>query len=477
MLTNVIIWVAYIALFIWLAKKGAGYDVTTTGKVGSIVQAFAYVATYVSAVALIGFSGLAYLYGVQISLVGVGVALVGTALVYLVFAWDTRELQVQLQARTPAHLISLGHGIKRLRVFLGLIFALFLSVYASGVLKGAAVMLSGLLPYSIESLTWGLAIFVGFFVFWGGLRGVLYTEAMQGLVMLIGIGFLMIAVFSKVGGPIDGFIALAELEPTKHANNGFTSISSGSQGFFVFSLVLVMSFATIAQPQMIQRHFAIKDKKEVKKTAIIATVIIFILVAGMFYIAALSRLFLPAVDHPDQVVNVLTKMLLPSFGQQIFALAVISASLSTTTALYHIAASSFTEDISGKRSNRITWCIGIALCVVVSAAAATLEGQIIALLCTTSWSVIGATAMIPYIALVKFKISSRLAAWYSAVTGFAVCVGWYLLVAPSTKMIEMTLLPANIANLPPFLLGTLASIPVFMLVYKLESSSSAVAAE
>lgn len=469
MLLNAAIWIAYAVLFVWLARKGKGYDVTTTGTVGFISQAFAYVATYVSAVALIGFAGLSYLYGVQVSLVGFGVALLGTYFVYVAFAWDTKLLQNELKARTPAHLISLGHDCPKIRVFLGLIFAVFLSVYASGVLKGAAVMLSGIIPFSVESVTWGLGIFVGFLVWWGGLRGVLYTEAMQGGVMLVGIILLMYAILSKVGGPIDGYHALAALEPTAQANNGFTSLSSGSQGFFVFSLVLVMSVATWAQPQVIQRHFALQNKRDLHRTAIIATVIIFILVAGTFYVAALSRLILPEISHPDRVVLILTEMLLPNLGQQLFMLAIVSASLSTTTALYHIAASSFTEDITGKPVNKLAWSIGIALCVIVSASAASLEGQIIALLCTTSWSVIGATAMVPYVALVKFKIRHANAAWYSAVAGFVSCMFCYLCIQPSTKIISANIITSTWANTPPFLVGVLVSIPVFILCYSLST--------
>ncbi len=468
MLLDITIWVGYIALFVYLARKGSGYDVTTTGAVGFVVQAFAYVATYVSAVALIGFAGLAYLYGVQVSLVGVGVALLGTYFAYMVFAWDTKQLQSKLQARTPAHLLSLNHNCPRLRMFLGLIFALFLSVYASAVLKGAAVMLATMIPVSTETLTWGLAIFVGFLVWWGGLRGVLYTEAMQGGVMLIGILLLMYAVLQKVGGPIQGLETLSQLPATDRANNGFTSISSGSQGMFIWSLVIVMSIATWAQPQMIQRHFALQSKKDVHKTAIIASVIIFTLVAGMFFVAALSRIFLPEASHPDQVVTMLTKTLLPHVGQQIFTLAVISASLSTTTALYHIAASSFTEDLTGKKSTRLAWLIGIALCVVVSAFAASLKGQIIALLCTTAWSVIAATAMVAYVAAVKFNIRHDKSAWLSSLSGFVSCVGWYLVAYPSTSLFKehAAMLPSTIAHTPPFIVGLLCSFVVFALVYK-----------
>lgn len=471
MVYDIALWIGYVLVFVWLAKKGAGYDIATTGTVGFVVQAFAYVATYVSAVALIGFSGLAYLYGVQVSLVGVGVAIVGTYFVYTAFAWDTKLLQNELKARTPAHLISLGHNCPQLRIFLGIIFALFLSVYASGVIKGASVMLVTLIPLPVETLTWILAAFVGLLVWWGGLRGVLYTEAMQGGVMLLGIILLMYVILAKVGGPIEGYQALAALEPTAQANNGFVSLSSGSQGLFVLSLVVVMSFASFAQPQVIQRHFALSNKKDINRTAIVASIVSFILVAGTFYVAALSRLILPPIDHPDRVVSTLTEMLLPHIGQQIFTLAIVSASLSTTTALYHIAAASFTEDITNKPANRFVWSIGIALCVCISASAAALEGQIIALLCTTAWSVIGATAMSAYVGLVKFNIRNSRAAWYSSLAGFTSCILWYLCIYPSTSILSTRLVTSLWADTPPFLIGIAVSVPVFILCCKLSNTS------
>ena len=54
MLADVLIWGGYIALFIWLSRKGSGHDVMVSGRVGFGIQAFAYVATYISAVALVG---------------------------------------------------------------------------------------------------------------------------------------------------------------------------------------------------------------------------------------------------------------------------------------------------------------------------------------------------------------------------------------------------------------------------------------
>lgn len=89
---DALIWLAYIAVFVWLARKGKGHDALTTGRVGFGIQAFAYVATYISAVALVGFGGLAYAYGLQMLLVAAGNVWLGTWMVYRFLAWPTPGL-------------------------------------------------------------------------------------------------------------------------------------------------------------------------------------------------------------------------------------------------------------------------------------------------------------------------------------------------------------------------------------------------
>ena len=204
MLGDALIWLGYIAVFIWLARKGRGHDAMATGRVGFVIQALAYVATYISAVALVGFGGLSYMYGMQMLLVAAGNVWLGTWLVYRYLAWPTRVCQRNLQARTPTQLIAKGHKSPLLGKALALIFAIFLGVYASAVIKGAALMLAQILPVPVWALIWIAAVVVGVVVFIGGLRGVLYTEAMQGVVMLVGIVLLIGAVLNKVGGPIEG---------------------------------------------------------------------------------------------------------------------------------------------------------------------------------------------------------------------------------------------------------------------------------
>ena len=54
----ILLWCAYGFLLVGLARWARGRDNLLPGRVGAAVQAFAYVATYISAVALVGFGGL-----------------------------------------------------------------------------------------------------------------------------------------------------------------------------------------------------------------------------------------------------------------------------------------------------------------------------------------------------------------------------------------------------------------------------------
>ncbi len=460
---EIIIWIAYMAVFFFLARMGAGKDALLSGKIGFWVQALAYVATYISAVALVGFGGLAHKYGLQMMLIALGNVLLGTLFVYYVLAWPTKQLQTRLGARTPAELLSLGHNAPFLRKILGFIFAFFLSVYAAAVIKGAALMLIEIFPVDRAVSVWILALVVGLAVLWGGMRGVLLTEAMQGAIMLFGIGLLGYQVFSMVGGPVEGVRALSQLAPTAHANNGFAALSSGSSGYFIWSLVIVTSVAVWAQPQMIQRHFALQEKKEVKKAALLASGVLLLIVGGMYFIASLSRLIMPEMQSSDAVIPALVHMLLPGIGKQIFTLAIISASISTCTALFHIASSSLTEDIFAKKTTKVSWCMAIAFCVLVSACTAQIEGKIISLIYTTSWSVIGATAFVPYLSLVLFKHSNAKAATASAVVGAVSCICFYLFVTPQTALVSLAFVPAALQKVPPFVVGLTLSACTYLL--------------
>lgn len=459
MVTTIAIWLMYGGILLFLAKLGRREDHLLPGKVAVAVQALAYVATYVSAVALVGFAGLCHRMGLQMLFIAAGNVWLGTWFVYKYLAWPTKLWQRKLNARTPAQLLSVGFDSRLLRPFLGILSCILLIVYTSAVFKGAALMLAEAIPLTMLPNLVILVGLVGMALMVGGLRGVLYTEAFQGGLMAAGVAALLIALFVKIGGPIDSVKALAAVEPTQFANNGFTSLSSGRWGLFIISLTLVTSIGVWAQPQLIQRHFALSSKSGARKAAPFAMIVLALVLGGAYFAGGLSRLVLPEVGSPDAVMPALVSALLPEMGKQLFVLAIVSASLSTASALLHIAAGAIGEDVLKVKLKGWKWIVAVLPCVVACGVFAMTSSQIIALLCTTSWTLLASAILIPYLMLVLFGRRNGAQAWTASLVGLGSALGWYMLGYASTATgISGMCAPGILGALHPFMIGIPASM-------------------
>lgn len=472
-----LLWIGYAVLLIVVARKTQNRDALLPGKVGTAVQALAYVATYISAVALVGFGGLCYMFGMQMLLVAAGNVWLGTWFVYRYLAWPTRLWQRKLNSRTPAELLSKAYDSPFLQKFLGLISAVLLVVYGSAVFKGAAVMVSGVLPVTTNAALIILVLIVGISVISGGLRGVLYTEALQGLVMIIGVGALLFATLKAVGGPVAGLQALAALPPAPTADNGFMALSSGSKGLNVIFFALVTSVGIWAQPQLIQRHFALRSTAEARKTAPLAMLVLSVVVGGAYFASAISRLILGGgITNPDTVMPTLVHLLLPALGQQIFALAIVSASLSTASALLHIASGSLGRDVLGKHLEGWSWRLMVLISAAASCLFALKTSSIIALICSTSWTLLACAILVPYLMLlIQGNKAGPRAALCSSIGGFTSTVIWYLTAyAPTSVAVSGLAAPNVLGALHPIVPGTLCSFVIFITLAKRERVTASV---
>lgn len=472
-MTAALVWVVYGLILVTLSRVSRGKDALLPGKVSVWVQALAYVSTYVSAVALVGFAGLCHRYGLQMMLITAGNVWLGTWFVYRFLAWPTRLMQRKSGARTPAQLLARGAGNRGLRTFWALLFGGLLIFYTSAVLKGAAFMLSGATPLSFAAALAVLTLAVAFYVAQGGLRGVLFTEAFQGAVMLGGVLVLVGAALAHLGGPAAAIKGLAALPVTAEANRGFLALSSGSKGFFVITLVMVTSVGVWAQPQLIQRHFALSSRREAARAMPLAMLALTVVVGGAYFSGALSRLILGSDGvSPDRVIPEMVRLLLPEMGRHLFTLAIVSASLSTASALIHIAAASLGADLSRKPMGRRAWSLAVVGAAIASGFLAFQSGQIVALMCTMSWTLVASAGLVPYLALLRGKGSVR-TVWMSALTGLGVAVGWYLLVyAPSAQIPALVKQLGVLARIHPFFPGLLASVGGLLLGLVLEGIPS-----
>lgn len=457
----IIIWIGYAAVLLYLTWLAKSTNALMPGKIGAVVQAFAYVATYVSGVALIGFAGLGHSMGMQIQFVTLGCVWFGCWMVYRYIAWPTKLLQRKLGAQTPIEMLAKGFASRGLGKYYGLLSGPLILVYCSAVFKGGAAILTTAVPLTEPQAFCLLVAIVAVSVLWGGLRAVLYTEALQGLIMALGVAALFFGAVKHAGGLATVMESLAALPPTPQADNGLLALSSGPGAVNIISLMLVTSVGVWAQPQLIQRHFALKSRAEAHSIIPMVMLIIAVLLGGALFVGGMSRVLLGSASiAPDQVIPAIVRMVLPEAGIQLFALAIVSASLSTASALLHVAAATLGQDVLGGKLTGWKWRAAVLGGALASGVFGMYSSSIIAVICATSWTLVAAAMWIPYMALVVMgtRLDAR-TGWSASLCGTIGAVCWYVMgYAPTAMQYTGMAAPGILGHMHPMLIGAACSM-------------------
>jgi Na+/panthothenate symporter len=154
--------------------------------------------------------------------------------------------------------------------------------------------------------------------------------------------------------------------------------------------------------------------------------------------------------------------LLPPIGRELFTLAILSASLSTASALLHIIAGSLGHDVLRRKLKGTTWFAIVSTSAIASGLVALKSSQLIALICATSWTLLASAILVPYVSLVLFSrggiTGGAAACWGSSLAGLSGSLGWYLLgYLPTSKGLVGFAAPGILGSLHPFLVGLLLS--------------------
>ena len=108
--------------------------------IGAWVTAFAYGTTYFSAVVFVGYAGQ---HGWNI---GIGNAVLGCLLSWLLFANRTRKMTKKLNARTMPDYFEKRYNSKGMKILAAVIIFVFLVPYSAAVYKGLGSLFSAVFP-------------------------------------------------------------------------------------------------------------------------------------------------------------------------------------------------------------------------------------------------------------------------------------------------------------------------------------------
>ena len=422
-------------------------------KIGAWVTAFAYGTTYFSAVVFVGYAGQhGWNIGIGAIWIGIGNAVLGCLLSWLLLANKTRKMTKKLGARTMPDYFEKRYNSKGMKITAAIIIFVFLVPYSAAVYKGLGSLFSAVFP-GVETWVWMLIIaaLTAIYLVVGGYVATAYTDLVQGIIMLVGVVCLVIAILShgSVGGIFGLFENLKNFEslpndPNPITGAQLTNIFGGSSFKFLCVNIMLTSFGTWGLPQMIGKFYAIKDKASIKRGTVISTVFCIVIGCGAYLIGSASRLILGGVLPEGGIDAVIPAVLMEALGNEtlgIILLAVImvlllSASMSTLESVVLTSASAVAVDLIPSLAKKepkpkTQMLLTRILCLVFVACSfifATQNIQIIVSLMSFSWGIVSGCFIGPYIWGLFSKKITKIGAFAGVISGLVTVGGATLVI-------------------------------------------------
>jgi sodium/proline symporter len=254
---------------------------------------------------------------------------------------------------------------RTLRLTSMLIILLFYTAYVGAQFVGAGKILLATFGPSMESVAASIsilgwsptaqqfgmmlgAIVVVFYTFMGGFLAVVWTDVVQGLLMMLVAVALPVLGVWKLGGPV-GFLSTLEAKGPE-----LLTMSGGETGHaFLFGVVIggvSWGLGYFGQPHLLTRYMAIRRPEEVRTGQTVAMSWVLLaywgaVFVGLVGIGLVDAGLLPAFDDPEQVMPRLAIALLPAWLAGLAVAGAIAAMMSTADSQLVVATSAVIEDI------------------------------------------------------------------------------------------------------------------------------------
>lgn len=405
-------------------------DFTVGGRnAGAWLSALSYGTAYFSAVMFVGYAGKTGLsFGVWGVLAGIGNAVFGSLLAWLVLARKTRDVSARLKIQTMPQFFETRYGSKAMRTFSAAVIFIFLIPYSASVYTGLASIADVLLGINDDLFLIIIAVLAMLIILFGGYLVQARADFVQGIVMMVGVTLLIVCVVrSKQVGGLEG------LREYLNSDSGLPTLN-GSQWVSLMATVLMTSFGTWGLPQMISKYFGIKDDKQAKRGIIISTFFAFLVAGGGYFIGSLChRFYTVGQDMPENADYIVPSMLrdsaLPAILLGVIIVLLLSASVSTLCSVTLSASSAVSIDLISQKAKKeipekkkgVLTKVFCVLFIVLSYVVANTKTPILDMM-SYSWGIISGSFLAPYLLALYYKKLNKISAWAGILTGFFIAL-------------------------------------------------------
>lgn len=438
--TLIIYLIVMIGIGVFCRKRSSSVnDFVLGGRgLGAWFTAFSFGTSYFSAVVFIGYAGqFGWNYGLSATWIGIGNAVVGSLLAWIVLGERTRVMSKHLSAATMPQFFEKRYNSINLKTASAFIVFIFLIPYTSSVYNGLSKLFEKAFDIKYEYCIIVMAILTAVYVILGGYMATAINDFIQGIIMLGGIIAVIVCALNDKGGVFTAIDSLSDI------NEGVKAGSLGSifgpDPINLIGVVILTSLGTWGLPQMVHKFYTIKDKPSIKRGAIISTVFALVVAGGSYFLGAFGRLFVTTSDITpvgggklmyDKIIPQLLDSALPDILIGIVVVLVISASMSTLSSLVLTSSSTLVLDLikpkmkkgMNEKKQVLFIRIFIAAFLLLSVIIALNPNTYISTLMSISWGALAGAFLAPFMYGLFSKKITKPAVWASFITGVGITV-------------------------------------------------------
>jgi len=355
MIIKVLLTIIFLAVMIgvgvYTRKQASSVDGFVLGgrAVGPWLTAFAYGTSYFSAVVFVGYAGqFGWRYGLRRPWVGLGNAVIGSLLAWLILGRRTKLMTQHIESRTMPDFFGTRFQDQGLRVAASIIAFVFLIPYTAGVYKGISTLFEMGFGIPYEYCVIIMAVLTAVYVILGGYKATAMNDFIQGIIMLFGIVAVIAAVLASQGGLTEAVSKLSAL-PGDDGQTGVFASLFGPDPWGLLGVVILTSLGTWGLPQMVGKFYSITDESAIRRGTVISTVFALVVAGGCYFLGGFGRLYDPVVAADGKIAfdSIVPAMLntLPDVLIALVVLLVLSASMSTLASLVLTSSSTMTLDL------------------------------------------------------------------------------------------------------------------------------------
>ena len=446
MAIKLILLIAFFAVMIFVGLKTRNSAASVEGfvlggrNVGPWLTAFAFGTSYFSAVVFVGYAGqFGWKYGIATTWVGIGNAVIGSLMAWVILGRRTRIMTHHLKAATMPDFFGKRFDSNALRIAASAIVFIFLIPYTASLYNGLSRLFGMAFDIPYAACVIIMAALTAVYVILGGYMATAVNDFIQGIIMLFGIVAVIAAVLNSKGGFMNAVAELAKLEsdiPVTMGQPGAFTSFFGPDPVNLVGVVVLTSLGTWGLPQMVHKFYTIKNEKAVKTGTIISTFFAIIVAGGCYFLGGFGRLFdNPSIYNENGTIAydaVIPSMLstLPDLLIGVVVILVLSASMSTLSSLVLTSSSTLTLDlIKGnivkdmkEKQQLLIMRVLIVFFIVISVILALDPPTFIAQLMGISWGALAGAFLAPFLYGLFWKKTTTASVWASFIVGVGITV-------------------------------------------------------